>query len=130
MYCTDRLFFLISSVICEMELHVCGRSTVPLQVCEDPAPHPQIPSFAFPWRVQGAPFRFAKSEALQMTELCPQPQHSDYSLGELLNKALPPFFGCFNGILRNISLCPQGGNLPFFSEIRIRNLRFGFRFSS
>lgn len=79
-----------------------------------PAPYPKIPLFAFPWRVQRAPFRFAKSEAWQMTELHPQPQHSDYSLGDLLNKALPPFFSCFNGILRNFSQCPQGGNLHFF----------------
>lgn len=79
-----------------------------------PAPYPKIPLFAFPWRVQRAPFRFAKSEAWQMTELCPQPQRGDYSLGDLLNKALPPFFGCFNGILRNLSQHPQGGNLPFF----------------
>lgn len=80
-----------------------------------PAPYPQIPLFAFPWRVQRAPFRFAKSEAWQMTELRPQPQHGDYSLGDLLNKALPPFFGCFNGILRSLSQHPQGGNLPFFN---------------
>lgn len=53
-----------------------------------------------------------------MTELCPQPQHGDYSLDDLLNKALPPFLGCFNGILRNLSQRPQGGNLFFFFLLR------------
>lgn len=39
-----------------------------------------------------------------------QPQKSDYSLDDLLNRALPPCFGCFNGILMNLSHSPQGGN--------------------
>ena len=43
-----------------------------------------------------------------------QAQKSDYSLDDLLNRALPPCFGCFNGILLNLSHSPQGQNLPLF----------------
>ena len=55
------------------------------------------------------------------------PQKSDYSLDDLLNRALPPCFGCFNGLLMKLSHSPQGGNL-FFIEIRMGNIRFWFQF--
>lgn len=42
-----------------------------------------------------------------------QPQKSDYSLDYLLSRALPPCFGCFNGLLVNLTHSPRGGNLPF-----------------
>lgn len=50
----------------------------------------------------------------KMTVLSPAAPESCYSLDDLLNRALPPGFGCFNGILLNLSHRAQRGNLPLF----------------